>query len=51
MQKLSHEHIVEFSEAFETDTFVYVIMEHVQGQSLHEYLKSQKAGEGDSPYD
>jgi serine/threonine protein kinase len=39
MQKLSHNYIVEFNEAFETDTFVYVIMEHIEGKSLHEYLK------------
>jgi serine/threonine protein kinase len=39
MQKLVHKYIVEFSEAFETDQHVYVIMEHVAGESLHEYLK------------
>lgn len=44
MQRLSHNYIVEFHEAFETDAFVYVIMEHVDGQSLHEFLKKQKAG-------
>ena len=42
MQKLVHKYIVEFSEAFETDQHVYVIMEHVAGESLHEYLKRQK---------
>ncbi len=40
MQKLLHRYIVEFAEAFETDQYVYVIMEHVEGQSLHEYLKA-----------
>lgn len=40
MQKLYHKGIVEFTEAFETDQFVYVIMEHVQGHSLHEYLRA-----------
>jgi len=45
MQKLYHKGIVEFTEAFETDQFVYVIMEHIQGPSLHEYLRSQRAGE------
>ena len=44
MQKLNHKYIVQFSEAFETDAFVYVIMEYVQGRSLHEHLKRQKAG-------
>ena len=29
MQKLSHNFIVDFCEAFETDAFVFVIMEHV----------------------
>jgi 3-phosphoinositide dependent protein kinase-1 len=29
MQKLKHRYCVEFLEAFETDHFVYVIMEHV----------------------
>jgi serine/threonine protein kinase len=40
MQKLYHKGIVEFTEAFETDEYVYVIMEHVEGQSLHEYLRA-----------
>jgi len=43
MQKLIHRYIVEFTEAFETDAYVYVIMEHVEGESLHEYLKRQRS--------
>ena len=39
MQKLNHEYIVHFVEAFETDEHVYVIMEHVEGKSLHDYLR------------
>ena len=38
MQKLKHEYIVDFVEAFETDHHVYVIMEYVQGRSMHDYL-------------
>lgn len=51
MQRLCHNHIVEFHEAFETDSYVYVIMENVDGLSLHEFLKMQKAGKGDVLYD
>ena len=43
MQKLKHESVVEFSEAFETDHHVYLIMEYVSGKSLHDYLKRQRA--------
>ena len=43
MQKLEHPYIVKFSEAFETDHHVYLIMEYVSGKSLHDYLKQQRA--------
>ena len=43
MQKLKHPFIVKFSEAFETDHFVYLIIEYVAGKSLHDYLKRQRA--------
>lgn len=43
MQKLKHRFAVTFSEAFETDHHVYLIMEYVQGRSLHDYLKRQRA--------
>ena len=39
MQKMKHQNIVEFKEAFETNANVFVVMEHVEGQSLHDYLK------------
>ena len=35
--------MVKFSEAFETDHYVYLIMEYVSGKSLHDYLKKQRA--------
>jgi serine/threonine protein kinase len=39
-----HRYVAEFSEAFETDEHVYVIMELVEGECLHKYLKRQRAG-------
>jgi serine/threonine protein kinase len=39
LQKMNHEHIVKLVEAFETDSHVYLVMEHVSGGSLHSYLK------------
>lgn len=51
MQKLNHEFIVHFVEAFETDEHVYVIMEHVQGKSLHDYLRAHRAVEGKTEFD
>ena len=43
MQKLKHPSVVNFSEAFETDQHVYLIIEYVTGKSLHDYLKRQRA--------
>ena len=43
MQKLKHPFVVKFSEAFETDHHVYLIIEYVTGKSLHDYLKKQRA--------
>lgn len=43
MQKLKGPFVVEFSEAFETDNHVYLIIEYVSGRSLHDYLKKQRA--------
>ena len=43
MQKLKHRYVVQFSEAFETDHHVYLIIEYVTGKSLHDYLKRQRA--------
>ena len=51
MQKLKHEYIVEFFEAFETDHHVYLIMEYVQGMSLHDYMKKQRAIPGKTEFD
>ena len=51
MQKLKHKYCVDFVEAFETDHYVYVIMEHVKGKSLHDYLKKQKAVAGKTEFD
>ena len=42
MQKLKHPYIVKFSEAFETDHHVYLIIEYITGKSLHDYLKKQR---------
>jgi len=38
---MNHPHIVKISEAFETDSNVYLAMEYVQGGSLHSYLKER----------
>lgn len=50
MQKLKHENIVMFKEAFETNKNVFVVMEHVEGQSLHDYLKCQRAVDKNCQY-
>lgn len=42
---------MEFHEAFETDHHVYLVMEHVQGRSLHDYLKKQRAIPGKTEFD
>lgn len=39
LQKMNHPNIVKLVEAFETDSHVYLVMEHVGGGSLHSYLK------------
>ena len=51
MQKLNHQYIVQFHEAFETDHHVYLIIEHVNGRSLHDYLKKQRSEEGKTEFD
>ena len=37
MQKMRHEHIVELFEVIETEKYVFLIMEYVNGGSLHTY--------------
>ena len=39
LQKMNHPNIVKLIEAFETDSYVYLVMENVTGGSLHSYLK------------
>ena len=51
MQKLNHQYIVKFHEAFETDHHVYLIIEHVNGRSLHDYLKKQRSEQGKTEFD
>jgi serine/threonine protein kinase len=36
---MNHPNIVKLIEAFETDSYVYLVMENVTGGSLHSYLK------------
>jgi MAP/microtubule affinity-regulating kinase len=41
MEKLDHPHIAKLYEAFDTHKHVYLVVEHVNGGSLHSYLKSK----------
>lgn len=41
MEKLDHQHIAKLYEAFDTHKQVFLIIEHVNGGSLHSYLKSK----------
>jgi serine/threonine protein kinase len=41
MEKLDHPNIAKLYEAFDTHKQVILIMEHVNGGSLHGYLKSK----------
>lgn len=41
MEKLDHQHIAKLYEAFDTHKQVFLIMEFVNGGSLHGYLKSK----------
>jgi serine/threonine protein kinase len=40
LSRLSHSGIVKLYEAIDTSKFVYLVMEYVQGESLHAYLKA-----------
>jgi serine/threonine protein kinase len=39
LQKMNHPNIVKLIEAFETDSYVYLVMGNVTGGSLHSNLK------------
>jgi serine/threonine protein kinase len=41
LQKMNHPNIVKIFEAFETDDYVYLVMEYVGGGSLHSYLREK----------
>ena len=41
LQKMNHPNIVKIYEAFETDDYVYLVMEYVCGGSLHSYLREK----------
>lgn len=38
---MNHANIVKIFEAFETDDYVYLVMEYVGGWSLHSYLREK----------
>ena len=42
MDMLDHEHIAKLYEVFESKHAVFIIMEYINGDSLHEYLLRQK---------
>ncbi|TNV74080.1 hypothetical protein FGO68_gene9822 [Halteria grandinella] len=42
LQKMNHPNIVKIYEAFETDEYVYLVMEYVGGGSLHSYLREKQ---------
>lgn len=41
LERMRHEHIVHLYEAFDTKTKVYLVMENVNGGSLHSLIKSR----------
>jgi serine/threonine protein kinase len=41
LQKMNNPNIVKIFEAFETDDYVYLVMEYVGGSSLHSYLREK----------
>lgn len=41
LPRLNHTGVVKMFEAFENSNSIYLVMEHVSGESLHQYLKAQ----------
>lgn len=41
LSRLNHPNIVKLFEAIDSPQYVYLVMEHVHGESLHSYLKAQ----------
>lgn len=42
LQRLDHPNIVKFYESIDTNKTINLVMEHVKGKSLYEYLKARK---------
>ena len=38
---MNHDNICKIYEAFETDSHVFLVMEYIQGGSLHSFLKAK----------
>lgn len=41
LSRLNHQNVVRLFEAIDTPKYVYLVMEYVQGESLHAHLKAQ----------
>ena len=41
LSRLNHKGVVKLYEAIDTNQYVYLVMENVQGESLHAHLKAQ----------
>lgn len=41
LSRLGHPNVVKLFESIDSPNFVYIVMEYVQGESLHAYLKAQ----------
>ena len=40
LSRLNHKGVVKLYEAIDTNQYVYLVMENVQGESLHAHLKA-----------